>query len=257
MASYNEIMLLTKNTSSAQKRPHRRTLSYAGRRWAVAVLLTAATVLPNLAVGQVISTVAGGGSIDGYPAVGTTLPIGNLGFDRNGNLYFVSGSSLLSISPAGTLVTVAGEGAQSNSRSPDGGAAAIAIDIFTTSVCFDADDNMYITESARIRKIAANGAITTVAGTGTYGSSGDGGPATVAQVSPIALVCRPNGDLYFFDVKSVRKITSAGIISTIAKWNGDGFGGDGGSALLGNFYGTRHGLAVDAHGNVWGFFHFV
>lgn len=226
-------------------------LSGAGRCWAAAMIFAFAMTLPNLAVGQVISTVGGGGSIDGYPAAGTTLPIGHLGFDRNGNLYVVSGASLLSVSPAGTLGTVAGEGAQSSFRSPDGGAASIAIDVFTTSVCFDANDNMYITESARIRKIAPNGAITTVAGTGTYGSSGDGGPATVAQVSPIALVCRPNGELYFFDVKSVRKITSAGIISTIAKWNGDGFGGDGGSALLGNFYGTRHGLAVDAHGNVY------
>ena len=251
MATYNEAMLPLKSTSSAVKRPHRRMLTGAGRRWAAAIIFAAATALPNPAVGQVISTVAGGGSIDGYPAVGTTLPIGNLGFDRNGNLYVVSGASLLSVSPAGTLITIAGEGAQSSSRSPDGGAASIAIDVFTTSVCFDANDDMYITDTGRIRKIATNGAITTVAGTGTYGSSGDGGPATVAQVSPIALVCRPNGELYFFDVKSVRKITSAGIISTIAKWNGDGFGGDGGSALLGNFYGTRHGLAVDTHGNVY------
>ncbi len=251
LATYNEMMLPLKNTSSTVTCPLHRPFADARRCWAAAIIFAIAAAVPALAVGQAISTVAGGGSIDGYPAIGTTLPIGNLGFDRNGNLYVVSGASLLSVSPTGTLVTVAGEGAQGNSRSPDGGAAGIAIDIFTTSVCFDANDNMYITESARIRKIATNGAITTVAGTGVFGSSGDGGAATVAQVSPIALVCRPNGELYFFDLKSVRKITSTGIISTIAKWNGDGFGGDGGSALLGNFYGTRHGLAVDAHGNVY------
>lgn len=108
-------------------------------------------------------------------------------------------------------------------------------------VVYDREGSLLIadTENNRIRKVDANGIITTVAGTGVAGFSGDGGPATAAQINrPVDVAVAADNTLYFTDVfnNCVRKIDPQGTISTVAgQCSADpadrGFGGDGGSPL--------------------------
>jgi hypothetical protein len=108
-------------------------------------------------------------------------------------------------------------------------------------VVYDHAGNLIIadTESNRIRRVDTAGIITTIAGTGTGGYSGDGGPATQAQLNrPIDVAVADDDTIYFTDVENscVRKIDPSGIISTVVgQCNPDptqrGFAGDGGSPL--------------------------
>ena len=105
----------------------------------------------------------------------------------------------------------------------------------------------------RIRKIDAAGQITTIAGTGTYGFSGDGGPATAAQLAyPTDVYLTATGELLFADSgnRRVRKIATNGIITTIAGNGTAGFGGDGGLATNASFQ-SPNGLALDTDGNLY------
>lgn len=218
------------------------------RSTATSLLIVASLWAPAHA--QVISTVAGGGAPDGYAAVGTTVPVANIGFDGAGRLYAASTYRLLMVSPEGVLNTAVGDASQTGS--PLMVSPAIEIGRNNTGFCFDANGNLFTTEQARIRKISPTGLVTTVAGTGARASSGDGGPATVAEVYfPSGIVCGKNGDLYFFDFRSIRKISANGVITTVARWTGGGYGGDGGSALVGNFFGPPQSMAVDQQGNIF------
>src|SRR6185503_8089320 len=104
-----------------------------------------------------------------------------------------------------------------------------------------------------IRRISPVGIITTIAGTGTQGSSGDGGPATQAQLAaPIAIASDSAGNLYFADQPNhkIRKISVAGIITTVAGNGTQGFSGDGGPATSAALDGP-FGVAVDRAGIVY------
>ena len=108
-------------------------------------------------------------------------------------------------------------------------------------MAYDRVGNLFFadTENNRIRKVDTAGVITTIAGTGTAGFSGDGGPAAQAQINrPIDVEIGPDDAVYFTDVYNncVRKIDAAGIISTVVgrcdpSLEGRGFEGDGGSPL--------------------------
>ena len=108
-------------------------------------------------------------------------------------------------------------------------------------VVVDASGNIIFSDynNNRIRKINTSGIITTIAGTGTYGFAGDGGPATAAQFkNPYGLALDDSGNLYIADCfnERVRKINPAGIITTIAGTGVSGFGGDGGPATAAVLY---------------------
>ena len=166
-----------------------------------------------------------------------------------------------------TITTIAGTGKDGGYDAPelpgffgDGGAAVQAMMTAPTGVAADARGNVYVADRAnrRIRRIAPNGIITTVAGTDDYGSSGDGGPAASATLDdPYDVATDTNGNVYISDVYEyrVRRIDSSGIISNYAgqnsghRFGGPGFGGDGGpatDALMG-----PQGMAVDARGNFY------
>jgi hypothetical protein len=119
------------------------------------------------------------------------------------------------------------------------------------SVAFDRHGNLFIgdRDNYRVRKVDQTGVITTVAGTGLPGFSGDGGPATAAQMCPLGVAIDPAGNVLIGDPcnNRVRKVDGHGVISTIAGTGSAGFAGDGGPATSAVVDSPGH-FAFDASG---------
>ncbi len=206
----------------------------------------------------VITTIAGDGrntsSGDGGPAALASLGLPNgPAFDAAGNLYVAAQDRIRKITPEGIISTVAGTGLIGFSGD---GVPAIAAELRSPQgVAFDAAGNLYIADAGnnRIRRVDASGIITTVAGNGSAGSSGDGGLATGAGISyPNTVAVRSDGTLFIAETGGdrVRQVSPEGIISTFAGTGTRGFSGDGGpatSAMLG----APRGIVLDAAGNVY------
>jgi uncharacterized protein (TIGR03437 family) len=206
-----------------------------------------------------IMTVAGRGGWgydgDGGPATSARLSPGGLATDSAGNLYICDllNHRIRKVSRAGVISTVAGTGVAGFSG--DGGPASSAQLNNPTGVAVDAQQNLYLADGRnhRIRKIDAAGVISSVAGTGVAGYSGDGGPAISAQLnSPDGVVVDTAGNLYIPDWGNnrVRKVTPAGVITTVAGSGTRGFGGDGGAATSARLDSPAD-VAVDAAGNLY------
>ncbi|MGV3556543.1 NHL domain-containing protein [Larkinella arboricola] len=208
---------------------------------------------------QTITSVAGNGKEgctgDGGPAIQANLSAINVAVDRQGNFFVVDEihQRIRKVASNGIITTVAGNG--NFGYSGDGILATSTALKYPAAVTADAQGNLFIAdrENQRIRKVAPNGIITTVAGNGTYGFSGDGGPATQAKMSsPRGIVIDAQGNLFFADRENsrVRKIATNGTISTIAGTGAYGFSGDGGPASSARLaYPTE--LALDAQGNLF------
>jgi sugar lactone lactonase YvrE len=219
----------------------------------VAILLAA-----NLCPAQeyVISTFAGGAPLPTPASVADTLlpNTGALAGDASGNLYVDSDHSLLRISVAGVLTRVAGNGRVGFAG--DGGPATLAQINQIAGIAIDADGSIYISDvvTSRVRKSSASdGGITTVAGTGTAGFSGDAGPATKAQLNgPTALALDRAGNLYIADTGNhrVRQRNLAGIISTAAGVGVPRYTGDNYLATYAALN-APDGLACDASGYLY------
>ena len=208
-----------------------------------------------------INTFAGGGS-GGYPDDGVTATSAELSYpasvavDTNGNVYIAdeAGDRIRKVTKStGIISTIAGNGTQGYSG--DGGAATSAELSLPDGVAVDTSGNVYIADfgNKRIRKVTTAGIISTVAGNGTAGYSGDGGAATSAEISaPGGVAVDTSGNIYIADQSNnrIRKVTSAGIISTVAGNGTAGFSGDGGAATNAEIQ-TPMGVAVDAAGNVY------
>src|SRR6185369_11256934 len=170
----------------------------------------------------IIVTVAGNGTQgfagDGGPATDAQLnsPRG-LAVDGAGNLFIadVDNHRVRRVSPDGIITTVAGNG--SVGVSGDGGPAT-GSPVFPTGVAVDGAGNLFIADPDNgIRKVSRDGVITRVVGNGTGGFSGDGGPATSAQVfNPAGVAVDGAGTLFIADQGRIRKVSSGGIISTVA-----------------------------------------
>ena len=148
-----------------------------------------------------------------------------------------------------TITTVAGDGTQGYAG--DGGPATRAQLNNPFDVAFDAAGNMIFSDTFNhvIRRVdTATGVITTIAGTGTRGFSGDGGPATSAELNePYGVVVTRGGEIFFADRlnRRVRKVDAAGRISTVAGDGGGKFHGDGGPAAVSGLA-EPNGLAFNA-----------
>jgi len=222
--------------------------------------------------GGTINTVAGPGSLvfgaplgDGGPATSANFAWTNslfvgMAMDANGNLYISDSGHerVRKVTPAGIISTVAG-GATLPNFTGDGGPATSAGLFAPAGVAVDSAGNLYIADPlvGRVRKVDLSGNISTVAGTGTVGYSGDGGPATSAQIlSPIGLAVDAKGNLYIAEsgagVPHVRRVdASSGIITTFAgSGSSAGFSGDGGPAVNAQLN-TLAGLALDKAGNLY------
>lgn len=163
----------------------------------------------------IITTVAGTGvagfSGDGGLATQARLnfPIG-LAFGPDGSLYIADelNHRIRRVGPDGIITTVAGTGIAGYSG--DGGDATLARLSHPLDVVATADGGLFVTDSGnqRVRLVQPGGIITTVAGTGISGFSGDGGPATRAQLAtPVELALSPDGTLYFTDnVRRIRRL---------------------------------------------------
>jgi uncharacterized protein (TIGR03437 family) len=179
--------------------------------------------------GNRIVTVAGDGfegmTGDGGPAASARLrfPAG-LAFDGRGNLYIADQRNhrVRRIAPDGTMTTAAGTGNGRNTGGygGDGGPATSAQLNNPVAVAVDAAGNLYIADmlNHRIRRVAPNGTITTVAGNGRPGFSGDGGPAASGQLNfPAGVAVDPSGNLYIADWQNyrVRKVTFGPVVTGI------------------------------------------
>jgi sugar lactone lactonase YvrE len=209
---------------------------------------------------SIISTVAGNGiagfSSDGGPATSSELngPSG-VAVDAAGNLFIADtdNNRIRKVTPSGIISTVAGSGSQGFSG--DGGQAILARLYWPTDVRVDAAGNLFIADYSnnRIRKVTPGGIISTVAGNGTWGFSGDGGQATSARLGhPTSIAVDAAGNLFIADADNqrVRKVTPGGIISSVAGNGSEGFSGDGAQATLAQLA-YPVGVAVDSTGNLF------
>lgn len=209
-----------------------------------------------------ITTVAGGYIGDGSPATQANLKILNgrqdIFVDVAGNLYIPDSghNRVRKVSPSGVITTVAGGGAAGWPTLGDGGAATGASLNTPTSVFVDGSGNLYIADAnnQRVRMVDPSGVITTVAGGSGWGFSGDGGPATSAQLSYVTGICLDaSGNLYIADNQNhrIRRVDAATKTITTVAGNGvPGYSGDGGTATAASLN-SPTGVSVDASGNLY------
>jgi uncharacterized protein (TIGR03437 family) len=204
-----------------------------------------------------VETVAGSSRIgDGGPAAAAQIGyIQGIALDRFGNLYIAETDRhrVRKVDGSGVITTVAGTGVAGFGG--DGGPAGAALLNLPYGLAADAAGNLFIADlgNNRVRRVSPGGAITTVAGTGTAASSGDGGAAEHAAVfAPRNLAVDASGALYVseFQGHSVRKIARDGRIGTVAGTGIAGFGGDGGPAARAQLDAPA-GLALDLEGNLY------
>ena len=207
-----------------------------------------------------ITTVAGNGingsGGDGGPATSASINAPNAAvMTASGDILIADSNNnkIRKVSPDGTITTVAGTGAAGFGG--DGGPATAALLSFPADVAVTADGGYLIADNDnnRIRKVSAAGTITTVAGTGVAGFSGDAGPATAATINdPAGVAAEPDGSFAIDDLNNnrVRFVSAAGTISTIAGTGAAGFGGDGGPGTLAALNQPAR-VAVSATGEVY------
>ena len=230
-----------------------------------------------------ISTIAGGAPPQTpVPGVNMPLPAMDLSVatDAMGNTYFVGFHCVFKLDQNGVVTRIAGNGRAGYSG--DGGPATSAqlrlesmslnqadpdfslnqaapspyADVLPPGIAVDTHGNVYVADNGnyRVRKISVTGIITTVAGSGTPGFSGDRGPAISAQVSSVfGLAVDVAGNLLIADwsANRIRRVAADGSIATVAGTGDCGFtGGDGGPAVAAQFCGPT-GIAADSAGNLF------
>ena len=218
----------------------------------------------------VIRTIAGrppnfGFTGNGGPATQALMDYPtDVAFDSAGNMYIADqfNSWIRRVSTDNVMSVFAGDAAQPDTYtfSGDGGPANKATLDFPASVAADRSGNVYFADqyNHRIRRIAPDGTISTVAGSGRIGGSGggyagDGGLATSALLNfPVDVAVDASGNLFIADQRNdrIRMVSTTGIITTVAGSGQKGFSGDGGPATQASLDGPS-GVTLDASGNLY------
>jgi sugar lactone lactonase YvrE len=220
---------------------------------AVALLPTACPTGSDLTSGT-IATVAGDGlqlnTGDGGQAslAGIDGPYAGVAVDSTGELYITDSETrtIRRVATDGTITTVI----QSDKFAPQS---------FLMGLAFDAGGDLYVAdpgnlEAPYIWKVDTFGTVTRIAGTGVFGSTGNGGLALAAEIEAAQIAVGPHGDLYFDDVNGYRTIDKGGVIRGFAGTGVPGFSGDGGPAIdatIGVSSPVWLGVAADTVGNVY------
>jgi trimeric autotransporter adhesin len=205
---------------------------------------------PSGVISTVVGPSAGGQSAPGKAG---ELEGGYGTVDPQGNLYLWNRDKIVRVTPSGEVSTVAGTGQRGSSG--DGGPATEArLWADYAGLAIDAEGNLYVTQSHAnvVRKVDTDGIITTIAGTGKPGFSGDGGPAAKAQLNfPTAVGADGEGNIYISDSENhrVRRIDTDGIITTVAGNGKKGFPDDGAMATEVPIGGTV--VRADTEGNIY------
>ena len=217
---------------------------------------------PVVIAGSGPSGLSAGFAGDGGPATAAEVacPIG-VAFDASGDLLFVDhlNNRVRKIDTHGIITTVAGSGPTGASASGgyagDGGPATAAVLNAPYGIAIDRPGNLYITDRDNnvIRKVDVDGIITTFAGNGHAGYSGDGGPATAGQLQrPVGIAVDAAGNVYVADQNNnrVRRIGIDGIITTVAGTGEHASYGDGGPATAAALA-DPNSLVIDSTGNLY------
>jgi sugar lactone lactonase YvrE len=207
-----------------------------------------------------MTSIAGNGTAgysgdDGFANVAqVNVPYG-VSLDLDGNIYIADSSNnrIRKIDTNGIITTVVGTGTPGFGG--DDGPAIDAQLYAPQGVTFDVDNNMYIADTGnhRIRVVYTDGTITTYAGTGTIGYSGDGGAAIAANLRfPRSVIADSDSNLYIADANNnvIRKVDTVGIIRTFAGNGIADYFGDGGFAINAKLN-KPYGVAVDSSNNVY------
>ncbi|MBN8693511.1 MAG: T9SS type A sorting domain-containing protein [Bacteroidetes bacterium] len=204
----------------------------------------------------IITTFAGDGTFgfsgDGGPATNAKLNFPqDIATDASGNIYIADAGNtrVRKVDPSGIITTFAGTGV--SGWQGDGGPATSADLEKLSSLAVDGAGNLFIVTGPRVRKVNTSGIISTYAGTGSSGFTGDGGPATSAKIAAEGIAFDASGNLYIADGYNhrVRVVSTSGIISTFAGNGVASGGGDGGLATIAQLNHPQS-VAVNASGNV-------
>lgn len=213
------------------------------------------------AIAQTIETVAGNGgqgySGSGGPALEASIndPSSIVAIPAGG-FYFAGYSTVHKVDTTGTITMIAGNGTPTGGSagfSGDGGPATLANFADITGLALNASGEIYLAHRFKsiIRRIDADGIVTTVAGTGFNAWSNEPGPALERPLRfPSALAFAPNGTLYITDRSSIRKIDTNGVMSLVGGLATVGFGGDGGPVESAQFNNLT-GIAIGADGSLY------
>ena len=208
--------------------------------------------------GQIIFTVAGGnidtaGVGDGGSATLAQLSGPNyVCQDKKGNLYISDShhNRIRKVNSERLISTAAGTGVAGYSGENIPATAAMING--SAGIVVDSLNNIYFATTGRLCKIDTNGYLTTFAGTGISGYTGDNGPATAAEIQPSGMVFKKDGSLYFTDFyhHCLRKIALNGIVTTIAGTGVGGYNGDHILATAAQLY-RPAGICIDSIGNIY------
>ena len=213
------------------------------------------------AVTGAVTNYAGDGSWgymgDGGPATAAELNQPQyLAIDASDNIYIADmvNYRIRKVNTSGIISTYAGTG--TNGWSGDGGQATDAELYLPLAICFDLYGNLYTTVANRIRKIAPSGVITTIAGNGSWGYTGDGGYATDAELSFPRGICADQEGVYLYiadnENNCIRRIGTSvsSYITTVAGVGSSGYGGDGGAATAALLH-FPYDIRVDCNENIY------